>query len=111
MLKMTSVEAQNHFGLLLDTAQRETVVITRHGRPTAYVLSPQEMDALLHSQQDGSKHLSEPRTLIEADATKPAPSRTSKKPARATNPRQAAKPSTAEPEPSPADSNNGAWFL
>jgi prevent-host-death family protein len=41
---MTSVEAQNHFGELLDTAQREPVTITRRGRPVAYVLSQQEYD-------------------------------------------------------------------
>ena len=44
---MTSVEAQNSFGRLLDTVQREPVAITRHGRPTAFVVSPQEMDELL----------------------------------------------------------------
>ena len=32
MVTMTSVEAQNSFGKLLDTAQREAVTITRHGR-------------------------------------------------------------------------------
>jgi prevent-host-death family protein len=44
---MTSVEAQNGFGKLLDTVQREAVAITRHGRPTAFVVSPQEMEELL----------------------------------------------------------------
>jgi len=44
MRTMTSVEAQNHFGELLDTAQREPVTITRRGRPVAYVLSQQEYD-------------------------------------------------------------------
>ena len=46
MRTMTSVEAQNHFGMLLDTAQREPVTITRRGRPVAYMLSPQEFEAL-----------------------------------------------------------------
>ncbi|MBI2354312.1 MAG: type II toxin-antitoxin system Phd/YefM family antitoxin [Deltaproteobacteria bacterium] len=46
MKTMTSVEAQNHFGLLLDTAQREPVTITRRGRAVAYLLSPQEFAAL-----------------------------------------------------------------
>lgn len=32
MITVTSVEAQNRFGQLLDTVQREPVVITRHGR-------------------------------------------------------------------------------
>jgi prevent-host-death family protein len=46
MRTMTSVEAQNHFGMLLDTAQREPVTITRRGRPVAFLLSPQEFAAL-----------------------------------------------------------------
>ncbi len=46
MITMTSVEAQNHFGLLLDTAQREPVTITRRGRPVAYLLSSQEYEAI-----------------------------------------------------------------
>ena len=47
MKTMTSVEAQNSFGRLLDTAQREAVAITRHGRPAGFVVSPQDMDELL----------------------------------------------------------------
>jgi antitoxin Phd len=55
MIKMTSVEAQNRFGQLLDTAQHETVAITRHGRPTAFVVSPREMDELLNARRRRSK--------------------------------------------------------
>ena len=40
MITMTSLNAQNHFGELLDTSQREPVLITRHGRPVSIVLSP-----------------------------------------------------------------------
>lgn len=47
MVTMTSVEAQNSFGKLLDTVQREAVAITRHGRPAAFVVSPQDMEELL----------------------------------------------------------------
>ncbi|MFZ4855847.1 MAG: type II toxin-antitoxin system Phd/YefM family antitoxin [Desulfuromonadaceae bacterium] len=47
MRTMTSVEAQNHFGMLLDSAQREPVSITRRGRPVAYLFSPQEYEALM----------------------------------------------------------------
>ncbi len=46
MITLSSAEAQNQFGKLLDTVQREPVVITRHGRPTAYMISPQDMQAL-----------------------------------------------------------------
>ncbi len=54
MRTMTSVEAQNHFGLLLDTAQREPVSITRRGRPVAYLLSLQEYDALVQGKADAN---------------------------------------------------------
>lgn len=40
MIKMTSLQAQNKFGELIDTSQREPVVITRHGRPVSIVISP-----------------------------------------------------------------------
>lgn len=46
MITMTSVEAQNHFGALLDSAQREPVTITRRGRTVAYLLSPQDFEQL-----------------------------------------------------------------
>jgi antitoxin Phd len=59
MITMTSVEAQNQFGKLLDTVQREAVSITRHGRPTAFVVSPQEMDELLDSRRKRSKALAD----------------------------------------------------
>jgi prevent-host-death family protein len=55
MISMTSVAAQNGFGKLLDTVQRETVAITRHGRPTAFVVSPQEMEELLDSRRKRSR--------------------------------------------------------
>jgi prevent-host-death family protein len=52
---MSSAEAQNQFGKLLDTAQREAVAITRHGRPTAFVVSPQEMEELLTARRKRSR--------------------------------------------------------
>jgi antitoxin Phd len=54
MVTMTSVEAQNSFGKLLDTVQREAVAITRHGRPTAFVVSLQDMEELLDSRRKRS---------------------------------------------------------
>ena len=47
MLTLTSVEAQNRFGQLLDAAQREPVTITRHGRPVAMLVAAQDYAALL----------------------------------------------------------------
>ncbi|MGA8044160.1 MAG: type II toxin-antitoxin system Phd/YefM family antitoxin [Terracidiphilus sp.] len=46
MITKTSAEAQNQFGQLLDTVQREPVVITRHGRVAAVVVSPRDMEEL-----------------------------------------------------------------
>ncbi len=39
MITMSSLQAQNKFGELIDTSQREPVVITRRGRPTSFVMS------------------------------------------------------------------------
>lgn len=55
MVSMTSAAAQNRFGELLDTVQREAVTITRHGRPTAFVISPQDMEQLLDSRRKRSR--------------------------------------------------------
>ena len=46
MHTLTSVEAQNRFGELLDNAQREPVAITRRGRTAAYVVSGETYRAL-----------------------------------------------------------------
>ena len=46
MLILTSVEAQSRFGELIDRAQREPVQVTRRGRPVAYVICDQDMQAL-----------------------------------------------------------------
>jgi prevent-host-death family protein len=43
MITITSVEAQNRFGELIDRSQREPVEITRRGRTVAYVLSEHDM--------------------------------------------------------------------
>lgn len=47
MITKTSAEAQNQFGQLLDTVQREPVAITRHGRPAAFIVSPRDMEDLI----------------------------------------------------------------
>ena len=43
MLAVSSMKAQNRFGQLLDTVQREPVTITRHGRTAACIVSPRDM--------------------------------------------------------------------
>ncbi|HIJ87731.1 MAG TPA: type II toxin-antitoxin system Phd/YefM family antitoxin [Desulfuromonadales bacterium] len=64
MRTMTSVEAQNHFGMLLDSAQREPVSITRRGRPVAYLFSPQEYEALM--QRKNAADSQTPTQLLAA---------------------------------------------
>ena len=61
MISITSVEAQNSFGKLLDKVQREPVSITRHGRPAAFIVSPQDMEELLDARRK--------RTRAVADLT------------------------------------------
>ena len=51
MITVTSVEAQNRFGQLLDTVQREPVTITRHGRTAAFMVSPQDMQDLQEARR------------------------------------------------------------
>lgn len=51
MITITSVEAQNRFGQLLDTAQREPITITRRGRPVAMLMAVEDFEA---QQQSGA---------------------------------------------------------
>ena len=44
LLTIPSVQAQNNFGTLIDTAQREIVSITRRGRSAALIMSPQVLE-------------------------------------------------------------------
>ena len=55
MRTMTSVEAQNRFGELLDAAQREPVTITRRGRTVAFMVSSQDMEELMEIRKQRSK--------------------------------------------------------
>ncbi|WP_058556815.1 type II toxin-antitoxin system prevent-host-death family antitoxin [Thiohalocapsa sp. ML1] len=47
MVTVTSAEAQNRFGELIDRAQREPVEVTRRGRTVAYVVSEADMQELM----------------------------------------------------------------
>ena len=55
MISVTSVDAQYRFGQLLDMARREPVTVTRHGRPAAFIVSPQDMEELLDVRARRSK--------------------------------------------------------
>lgn len=49
MTTLSSKDAQNKFGSMLDVVQKEPVTITRHDRPVAVVISPEryaELEAL-----------------------------------------------------------------
>jgi len=48
---MSAKEAKNGFGLLLDTARAEPVVIEKHGRPVVVVLSTEEYERLAGRQK------------------------------------------------------------
>jgi prevent-host-death family protein len=52
VITLTSTEAQNRFGEMLDAAQREPVTITRRGRPLAFIISPEELKKLFASQTE-----------------------------------------------------------
>lgn len=54
MITVTSMEAQNRFGQLLDTVQREPVGITRHGRAAAFIISPHDMQDLQDARRKRS---------------------------------------------------------
>lgn len=70
MIKVSSMEAQNRFGQLLDTVQREPVTITRHGRTAAFIISPRDMQDL----QDARRKRSAAVDAFEAWSQKAAAS-------------------------------------
>lgn len=59
MITKTSAEAQNQFGQLLDTVQREPVAITRHGRPAAFIVSPRDMEPIIREKERRAKAVEE----------------------------------------------------
>jgi prevent-host-death family protein len=66
MLTLTSVEAQNRFGQLLDAAQREPITITRRGRPIAMLIAAQDYAALLGERGATQAAAQAGRTAIDA---------------------------------------------
>lgn len=68
MMTVTSVDAQNRFGQLLDKAQREPIIITRHGRPAAYMISPQDMKELQEARARGDGQQKAQRDWARASA-------------------------------------------
>lgn len=74
MITVTSVEAQNRFGQLLDAILREPVGITRHGRAAAFIVSPQDMAELLDARCKRGKALAAFEDWSAAAAKRATPS-------------------------------------
>jgi prevent-host-death family protein len=70
---VTSVEAQNKFGELIDSAQREPVTITRRGRTVAYLLSPADIQELIDARQRRERNLANFDTFFAASDAKLTP--------------------------------------
>lgn len=60
MKTMSAKDAKNGFGLLLDTARAEPVVVEKHGRPVVVVLSVEEYDRLRNLENDSPKSRTNP---------------------------------------------------
>ena len=65
MITKTSAEAQNQFGQLLDTVQREPVAITRHGRPAAFIVSPRDMEPIIRERERRRKAMEDFEALSD----------------------------------------------
>jgi antitoxin Phd len=59
MLTVTSVDAQNRFGRLLDAVQREPITITRHGRTAAFLVCARDMEELGNARRQRAKVVAE----------------------------------------------------
>lgn len=55
MKSMSAKDAKNGFGLLIDTARAEPVMIEKHGRPVVVVVSIEEFERLRLAQSPKSK--------------------------------------------------------
>lgn len=65
MITLTSTDAQNRFGEVMDTAQREPIIITRRGRPLVFIISPDELTKLFSSQERRDKAVAVYEAYIE----------------------------------------------
>jgi len=68
MKSMSAKEAKNGFGLLLDTARAEPVIIEKHGRPVVVVISVEQYERL--SAQEGQFVLEKSRAKDVVRRTK-----------------------------------------
>lgn len=73
MITLTSTDAQNRFGEVMDTAQREPIIITRRGRPLVFIISPDELTKLFSSQERRDKAAAVYEAYIEKISDKISP--------------------------------------
>jgi antitoxin Phd len=73
MITVTSTEAQNRFGEVLDIVQREPITITRRGRPLAFLISPDELRKLFASQIKRDEAVSAYEAYLSTVKTKISP--------------------------------------
>ena len=66
MKTVSSAEAQNHFGELLDNAQREPISITRRGRPVAFIVSSEAYRTLAGGVAEHTEKMGAYLNAIEA---------------------------------------------
>lgn len=52
MQTMPALEAKNHFGQLIEAAQRQPVVVTKQGRPAVVVMSTHEYESYQKQASD-----------------------------------------------------------
>ena len=76
MLTLTSSEAQNTFGQVIDKSQREMISVTRRGRVATLVMSPEVLadyvDARLAMQAEEEGFASEAETTAFLDSIRNA---------------------------------------
>ena len=73
MITLTSTEAQNRFGEMLDAAKREPVTITPRGRPLAFIISPEELKKLFASQTERDNAVAAYEAYLQRVRQKPNP--------------------------------------
>ena len=65
MLTITTDQAQNRLGEILDAARWEPIAITDQGHPLAYIISPEELQRLFASQEERDKAVLDYRAYQE----------------------------------------------
>jgi len=70
-------DAKNNFGALLDDVQRDTVQLTRNGRPVAVIMNQERADKLIHLERKEAqlKILASLKVLQEEASQRPQPTR------------------------------------